>query len=182
MDMMALQRALRVADWSAAERIMQTAARRTDAQLSILYNYGKVLFELGRAADAVQCLTRAVNALPSHGNAWFELGRAAIAAQDLRLAQDAFTRALELCPTDRDARRNLGRVALRRGAHALAREVWQGLAGDEEADLALYRCAAELGAPDAAMRRAALLASHPNRAAVIRTLVRVSKGAVPLSL
>jgi hypothetical protein len=31
------------------------------------------------------------------------------------------------------------------------------------------------------MRRA-LLARHPDRAAVIRTLVRVSKGAIPLNL
>jgi TPR repeat protein len=110
------------------------------------------------------------------------MGRAAIDTGDLATALEGFDRALTLDPSDGDARRNLGRVALRLGRYDIARAAWAGLPGDGEAALALYRVACETGDPDAPEMRRALLARHPDRAAVIRTLVRVSKGAIPLNL
>lgn len=182
MDIAALQKALTTGDWAMAERLLAPAVSAPGAHPSLVYNYGKVLLEQGRGVEAAQALRRVVQAAPEHANAWFELGRAALLADDLAQAEEAFGKALALAPQDEDARRNLGRVALRRGDYALARQVWQALSGDDEAELALYRCAAELGLPEAAERRVALLRDHPNRAAVIRTLVRVSKGALPLNL
>lgn len=182
MDIAVLQKALAAGDWPTAERVLRPVAQASGAHPSMVYNYGKVLLELGRAAEAAACFTRVVQAAPDHANAWFELGRAALKDDDLARAEQAFSQALTLSPKDKDAMRNLGRVAMRRGHFEVAKDAWHALEGDEEADLALYRCAAELNLPEAAARRADLLARHPNRAAVIRTLVRVSKGAVPLNL
>lgn len=182
MTLQQLQAALINGDWPAAERLLAPQARRPGAHPSLLYNYGKVLIELGQAKAAVEALRRAVEADPSHGNAWFELGRAALMLEDFAAALEAFGQALSLAPGDADARRNLGRVALRLGIWELAEKAWGPLAGDPEVDIALYRLAAETGAPDAEARRAALLRDHPNRAAVIQALVRVSKGTVPLNL
>lgn len=182
MPLQQLQTALINGDWPAAERLLAPQASRPGAHPSLLYNYGKVLLERGKAEDAAAALRRAVAADPRHGNAWFELGRAALLQEDFATARDAFERALSLDPADEDARRNLGRVALRTGAWDLAARAWGPLDGDPEADIALYRIAAETGAEDAVQRRENLLAAHPDRAAAIRALVRVSKGAVPLAL
>ena len=182
MTLQELHAALVTGDWQKAERLLAPQARRRGAHPSLLYNYGKVLIELGRAGEASAALRRLVAAEPGHGNAWFELGRAALMGEDFAAALEAFGQALSLAPGDEDARRNLGRVALRLGAWETAAEAWSPLEGDPEADIALYRLAAETGAGDAGARRAALLQSHPDRAAVIRALVRVSKGSAPLDL
>ncbi len=182
MNLAALQQALGTGQWSQAERMLRPVASQAGAPAPMLYNYGKVLLELGRPSDAVRSLRKAVTQAPTHGNAWFELGRAALLAQDLHTAAEAFDKALRCDPQDIAARRNLGRVLLRLGRYHDACATWACLAGDEEADLALYRCAAETADPKADQMRQDLLANHPNRAAVIRTLVRVSRGAVPLDL
>lgn len=148
----------------------------------MLYNHGKVLMEMGRMQAAAELLHRAVSAAPDHAAAWFELGRSALLQEDFITSFTGFSRALELTPNDQDARCNLGRVALRLGEYSAARAAWSPLRGDAEADLALYRIAAETGDPSAARKRHDLLMHHPNKAAVIRTLVRVSKGALPLDL
>lgn len=182
MDLQKLQTALINGDWPTAERLLAPQARHPGAHPSLLYNYGKVLLELGQPQGAAAALKRVVAADPRHGNAWFELGRAALMREDFATALEAFAHALSLDPGDEDARRNLGRVSLRTGAWGLAAQAWGPLEGDAEADIALYRIAAETGAADAGRRREKLLAAHPDRAAVIQTLVRVSKGAVPLNL
>lgn len=182
MELQHLNTALAQGDWRAANALLAPLTKAATAHPSLLYNHGKVLMELGRHAEAVACLKRAVKAAPGHAAAWFELGRAAIETGDLATACDGFDRALTLDPSDGDARRNLARVALRLGRYDIARSAWTGVPGDGEAALALYRIACETGDPDAPEMRRALLASHPDRAAVIRTLVRVSKGAIPLNL
>lgn len=131
---------------------------------------------------ATGLLCRAVQLAPGHAAAWFELGRAAVAREDFATAMSGFSQALKLTPDDIDARRNLGRVTLRLGAYDAAYTAWAPLRGDPEADLALYRIAAETGDPNAKALRRALIEHHPNTAAVIKTLVRVSKGAIPLNL
>lgn len=182
MNLQELQAALTTGDWQRAERLLAPLARGREAHPSLLYNYGKVLIELGKAGRAAEALRRAVEAEPGHGNAWFELGRAALMSENFATAREAFGQALFLAPHDEDARRKLGRVALRVGAWELAIKAWEPLAGDPEAEIALYRLAAETGAEEREARRARLLESHPDRAAVIQALVRVSKGTVPLDL
>lgn len=162
--------------------MLAPVALAADAHPSLIYNHGKVLLELARFDQALEQLRRAVQAAPRHDAAWFELGRAALEIEDLPTALDAFGMAWALVPGDVDARRNLGRVALRLGRYDVALKAWRGFAGDPEADLALYRIAAETGDPASAAMRAKLLAHHPDRAAVLRVLVRVSKGAIPLNL
>lgn len=182
MDVQRLQKALATGDWAAADAVLAPVTAADDAHASLLYNHGKVLMEMGRIAAAADLLHRTVQVASSHQAAWFELGRVALMQEDFTTAFSGFSRALDLNPDDEDARRNLGRVALRLGQYRVARVTWRPLRGDAEADLALYRIAAESGDPSAAQQRRDLLARHPNRAAVIRTLVRVSKGAIPLTL
>lgn len=177
-----LNSALARRDWHGAEALLAPLTRPADAHPSLLYNRGKVLMELGRHADAVCCLRRAVTSAPKHAAAWFELGRAAVETGDLATALTGFDHARALDPSDPDTRRNLGRVALRLGQYDTARAAWAGLPDDAEAQLALYRIACETRGHAAPQMRRALLDTHPDRAAVIRTLVRVSKGAIPLTL
>lgn len=180
MDTQSLQNALVAQDWEMAEELLSPYAEQAEAHASILYNYGKVLLELDRAEEASTAFLRAVRREPRHANAWFELGRAALATEAFSTAMEAFKKAAELMPNDPDSWRNLGRVALRLGAWDMAEIAWLKFANDPEADLALYRITAETGDPDAAERRAHLLCNHPDRQALLKTLARVSKGAIPL--
>lgn len=173
---------LAAGDWAGAERLLKRAAKTKGAPPSVFYNLGKVNLEMGRARPAMTWLKKATQADPARAEFWFELGRAAVMAEDLATARDAFAAALERAPGDKDARTNLGRVVLRLGDYAAARESWTPLAGEPEADVALYRIAAELREADVAERRRALLADLPNRAQAIKALTRVSAGAVPLDL
>lgn len=182
MDVQQLTTALAKGDWRAADRMLAPHTRQTRAHPSLLFNHGKVKLELARFHDAITLLQRCVEAAPTHAGAWFELARAALEVNAPDTALEGFEQALLLDPKDTDARRNLGRVALRLGRYDLAQHAWAPLAGDAEADLALYRIAAETRDPNAAKLRDALLRSHPNRAAVVRTLGRVAKGAMPLRL
>ncbi len=169
-------------DWAGAEALLAPHASAPDAHPSLVYNWGKVLIELDRPGEAARALRRVVAADPTHVNGWFELGRAAIMRDDYETAYHAFEQAHLIDPDDADATRNFARVALRLGYWDQARIAWEGLMPDQEAEIALYRVAAETRAKDAARRRAALLETHPSRPAVVTALVRTSKGAVPLDL
>ncbi|WP_417672739.1 tetratricopeptide repeat protein [Pseudodonghicola sp.] len=173
---------LAAGDWAAAEAVLKRAARARGAGAAIFYNLGKVYLEQGRAAPAMTWLTRATTADPRHARAWFELGRAALLAEDFASAERGFERALTLVPSDADARRNLGRVLLRRGGFTRARAIWTPLAGEAEADAAIYRAAAEAGDADAGDLRAVLLARPEARALALKTLVQTAKGSLPLQL
>ncbi|WP_028092372.1 tetratricopeptide repeat protein [Pseudodonghicola xiamenensis] len=173
---------LAAGDWAAAEAVLKRAARARGAGAAIFYNLGKVYLEQGRAAPAMTWLARATGADPTHARAWFELGRAALLAEDFASAERGFDRALALVPGDMDARRNLGRVLLRRGGFTRARAIWAPLAGEPEADAALYHAAAEAGDAEAADLLAALLARPEARALALKTLVQTAKGTLPLQL
>jgi len=177
-----LHRAIAQQNWEQAAEILRPLCMGKIVHPSLLYNFGKVLIEQQTWAEAVVILTRTVAIAHENANAWFELGRAHLGCDDLPAAAKAFQRALELVPSDDDARRNLGRILLRLGHWLEAKCVWEPLKGDAEADLAIYRLAAETKDPTARTLREGLLQSHPNRAAVIQTLCRVSKGAIPLRL
>lgn len=170
-------------DWPAAERVLKRAAKARPGEASILYNLGRVLMEQGQWAPARHWLKHALAAQPKHQAAWFELGRTALELSDFDAAQAAFAKALDLDPTDRDATRNLGRVALRLGAFSTARAAYGRLDPEDiETACALYRIAAETGAPEAASLRDGLLARRADRAQVLKTLTRTAKGVLPLNL
>ncbi|WP_158966459.1 tetratricopeptide repeat protein [Chachezhania sediminis] len=171
-----LNAALRTADWATAERLLRRAAGSRKADASVHFNLGKVLLEQGRAGAAVLSLRKALAQRPGHSDGWYELGRAALKADDLGTAPGAFARAQDLTPPDTDGRRSLGRVQLKLGRYEDAAQVWAPLKGDAEANETLYRCAAELRAPEAE----ALLARPGGRAATLKALTRVSNGRVPL--
>lgn len=173
---------LAAGDWAAAERLLRRAAQGKGAGAPVFYNLGKVYLEQGRAEPAITWLRRALAADPAHASAWFELGRAAVLAEDFTLAAAGFDRALALIPGDRDARRNLGRLLLRLGRFAQARAIWTPLAGEAEADAAIYRAAAECRDTDAGALRTALLARPEARPQAIKALVQTARGALPLSL
>ncbi|SHL81803.1 Tetratricopeptide repeat-containing protein [Roseovarius litoreus] len=177
-----IQALLQAGDWVGAAAMLAPLVEGPRSHPSLIYNYGKVLIELGRFPEAILQLKRVTEVAPGHDAAWFELGRAALGVEDFETAFTAFSRALTLVPNDADARRNLGRVALRLGRYDIARRAWRAFPGDPEAALALYRVAAETGDPEAEAMRVALLETHPDRAAVLKTLVRVSKGSFPMNL
>ena len=172
---------LAAADWPGAERILKRAAQARGADPSVYYNLGRVLIEQGKWSAALVWLRRAVAARADYVLAWFELGRAAVETRDLELAFKAFQKALALDASDVDARRNLGRVALRLGRYDEARSAWASLAGECEADVALYRVAAEQSLGDVEARRIALRERH-GRAVYLRAIVRVSRGHIPMQL
>lgn len=169
-------------DWAGAEALLEPLAVRPDAHPSLVYNWGKVLIELDRPGEAARALRRVVAADPTHVNGWFELGRAAVLREDYETAYDAFEQAHVIDPDDADATRNFARVALRLGCWDEARDAWEALLPDWEAEIALYRIATETRGLDAGQRRATLLETHPDRHAVVMALVRTSKGAIPLDL
>lgn len=94
-----LQRALQTGNWGQAADILGLLVAGADPHPSMMYNYGKVLIELGRMAQAQAMLRRAVQAMPGHSAAWFELGRVALSAEDFETSFEAFSRALDLEPT-----------------------------------------------------------------------------------
>ncbi|MEP3633621.1 MAG: tetratricopeptide repeat protein [Shimia thalassica] len=177
-----LNLALTRGDWPLAAALLAPLTRGQNAHPSLLYNHGKVLVELGHHCEAMQLFHRCVARAPGHAAAWFEMGRTALSLEELETGFDAFSKVVSLDKTDMDAARNLGRIAIRLGHWQAAERSWSLLKGDPEADLALYRVAAETRNPKAAEMRKSLLETHPDRAAVLRTLVRVSKGAMPLNL
>jgi len=177
-DLGPLSTLLDARDWAAAERLLRRAANDHDAPPQVFYNLGKVLESAGKPGQSGAWYRKAVAADSGYAIAWFELGRFAIAADDLALAARAFDKAATLAPADADAWCNLGRVLLRLGQWAQARQAWAHLAG-AEAELARYRIAAELNEETGAAR-AVLLADPALRPAVIKALTRVAKGTVPL--
>lgn len=178
-----LMQMLMTGDWSGAEAMLRPVAEAPSANIATVYNWGKVLIELHRGQEAITALNRVVEAEPNHLNGWFELGRAAVLCEAFETAFRAFGQARALDPGDADTARNLGRLALRLGRWEVAGDAWHVLpAQDPEARIALYRIAAETRDPNAVTLRAALMADHPDRAAVITGLVRVAKGTVPLDL
>lgn len=175
-----LPRLLREENWSAAEKVLRAAARKKVAPAEVFYNLAKVLEASGKAAQMRTWLQRALKAKPDYAMAWFELGRCALAQQDFPSAFKAFERANALDPKDQDARRNLGRIALRLGVWDKAAACF-ARAEDTEAQLALYRIASERGEDTGALRET-LLALPDDRPEVLKTLTRTAKGAIPLKL
>lgn len=167
-------------DWPAAERLLRRLAKGKAPTADVFYNLAKVLEMAGKRAQVRHWLERAVGCKPDYAIAWFELGRAAVDEGDLPAARLAFVKALALAPQDADARRSLGRVALRLGDWEMANACFAGQT-DREAQMARYRIGAETGAPVDDLR-AALLARGEWRPEVLKTLTRTAKGSIPLVL
>ncbi|MEH6647296.1 tetratricopeptide repeat protein [Sulfitobacter sp.] len=102
-------------DWTAAERLLRRLAKGKAPPPEVFYNLAKVLEAAGKPDQMAVWLKRAVAANPRYAVAWFELGRVALGAGDLEEAYVAFQHAVNLKSNDADARRNLGRIAMRLG-------------------------------------------------------------------
>ncbi|SMX44977.1 Tetratricopeptide repeat protein [Actibacterium lipolyticum] len=176
-----LPRLLQQQDWPAAERLLRRAAKDKAATAAVFYNLGKVLEAAGKPAQTAAWYRKAVAKDPNHANAWFELGRAQLANHDFAGAEGAFAKAAALSPDDGDALLNLARIRLRLGKWDTARAAWAQLPESAERTAAMYRIAAELGAPTAELRRA-LLADPAARATALKALTRTAKGSLPLRL
>ena len=166
-------------DWPAAERLLRRLVKGKAPPPAVFYNLAKVLEAAGKPSQVKHWLERAVVADPRYGLAWFELGRIALERFELETAKAAFQQATGLMPTDTDARRNLGRVALRLGDWVTAADCFAGQT-DKEAQVARYRIAAETGADSRALRDA-LLAQRDWRPDTLKALTRTAKGSIPLS-
>jgi len=165
-------------DWGKAEKLLRKAAKDRRAPADVFYNLALVLEAAGKPEQRKAWLTKAVARRPDYARAWFELGRAHLEAADVLSAKDAFQKACQLDPEDRDARLNMGRIALRLCDWDLA-ETCYAQSDDSEARVALYRIAAERGTPAGAARDH-LLEHKTMRAEALRAMTRVAKGALPL--
>lgn len=179
-DLTALPRLIQAQDWAAAESLLRGAAMPSDAPAEVFYNLAKIVEMQGKWTDAGPWLHRATQRRANYAMAWFELGRWAADHDDRALALTAFRHAAALDPTDRDARRNLGRIALRQGDWDTVLTAFDGQT-DLEARIALYRARTETGA-DTRAELDALLARKDARAAVFKAMTRTAKGRVPLRL
>ncbi len=179
-DTDALPALLASSDWGSAERLLRRAAQRAGAGADVFYNLALVLDRAGKGAQSGAWLLRAVARRPDYAAAWFELGRWRLDARDLWGARHAFACAGTLDPADADARRNLGRVALRLGRWDEAARTFAG-ADDAEARIARYRIAAETG-EDARPLLDRLLAGGAPRQAVLTAMTRTARGRIPLHL
>lgn len=167
-------------DWPRAERLLRRAATSKGAPAEVFYNLAKVLEARGAAAQMGPWLRKAVAARADYAIAWFELGRWAANAREDDLAIAAFRKAVALTPRDKDARINLGRLALRRADWDLAASAWSVLTGPE-AEVARYRIATEQGA-DTSADLDRLLRNPATRGLAIQAMTRTARGCVPLSL
>lgn len=179
-DMKSLAALVSAQDWPAAELLLRRLAKGKAPAPDVFYNLAKVLEAAGKSGQMKHWLERAVAANPRYGIAWFELGRAALEHGALDAAQAAFQQSVNLMPADLDAKRNLGRIALRIGDWNKATDCFAPQS-DKEAQLAHYRIAAETGNPTKELRDA-LLAQRAWRPEVIKTLTRTAKGSIPLRI
>jgi Flp pilus assembly protein TadD len=94
----------------------------TDEQIAAMevfdaFRSGEDLLESRFPRDAARVLRRVVDAEPGHAAAWELLGRAHFAAAQLRPAEDAFRRLVELEPTSAWAHTALGLSLDRQSRH-----------------------------------------------------------------
>lgn len=171
---------LQTRQWKAAEKLLRREAAKPVAMANIFYNLAKVLEADGRHAQSGRWLEKAVAAKLDYAAAWFELGRWHLANHQLRPAFTAFGNASQLDPGDKDAKRNLARLALRLGEWEIARQVWSDF-DDTEACCARYRIAAETGEQTAAQLQS-LLKKASARPSALKAMTRTARGHIPLSL
>ena len=179
-----LQRAFTAANWPAAEAMLRRAARRRDAPASVFYNLGQVLARSGRAGLSGPWYRKALTLDPRHADAWCEYGAWLAVRGETDPALAAWKKAVVLRPEHRETLLGCARLTLRACLWTEARSMWQELAGDSdatgEAALALLRIALETGDPKAAARRCRLAARPELRPALLKTITRTARGAVPL--
>ncbi len=108
-------RALEEGNPGEAVRHYTEALSRSPDDPRILFDLGNALARAGRLDEARQAWERAANLGQGtiRRDAWYNRGLAELLAGDARSAAAAFTRALLVDPSDREARRNLD-LALRR--------------------------------------------------------------------
>ncbi|WP_310619164.1 tetratricopeptide repeat protein [Flexibacterium corallicola] len=167
--------------WQEAETLLKKASRRKECPAELHYNLGKVYEQLGKTEKIGPCFLQAVQKLPDYSIAWFELGRWQVAQNQLDRALASFQKVVALSPADQDAWRNVGRLGLRLGLWAVAKDAWEKLSG-EEADQALYRIAAETGDETAPALLSTLLEAPSARPRILKEMVRTAKGRIPLRL
>lgn len=132
----------------------------------VLIERARALVEAGQAAQASELLRRAVSLAPASPEAYLGLGVVENLLQHPQAAKQAFRRALELDPANRNARFNLAKLQFEEGAFdAAARDFGRYLAAapsDPEALLYSLRCAVALrDESTAAKRHAALVRLFP---------------------
>lgn len=175
--------ALSAEDWPSAEAMLRQAADAPGAPAAVFFNLGQVLVRAGRSDEAAHWYERAVAAEPGYVNAWCELGAWSAERGDPARALTAYETAIQHAPRDADAVRGAARAALALGDWARAGRYWAAIAAsgaDGEAALGLLRVALETGDPAAKAMRAAIARNPKLRPALMKTLSRVGRGALPL--
>jgi tetratricopeptide (TPR) repeat protein len=99
-------------DHSAAERTYRALLQRDGPDADVCFNLANVLVALNQRAAAIERLWQCVELTPQSAEAWHNLGTVAWELQRLDLADEAFTRALDIAPNLAAAQH--GRDAVRR--------------------------------------------------------------------
>ena len=176
----ALAELLATHNWAKAEQLLKRTIAKKHASPDIFYNLGKVLEAAGKYAQSGRWFEKATAAKPDYAMAWFELGRWQLNHHQLRSALTSFKQASALEPADKDARRNVARLALRLGEWENALAASAGF-DDVEALQARYRIAVETN-QDARTLLAELLKNKEARPLVLKMMTRTAKGCIPLRI
>ena len=114
---------LQVKDFATAQTVINGLMKKNgkDPQVAVLN--GIVLFNNGKANDAVNALQSAANDAPKDAFIWYWLGKAALAKGDSSLAEKSYRQAAQLNPRGVDAQEELARIASLRGDMSMLSDV-----------------------------------------------------------
>lgn len=110
--------------------VLSRAVKREPENHMALTMLGAARFEAGDPIGAATAFRRALTLQPDDATSWARLGESLVRAAEGEIQPDAeaaFTRALELDPSQLGARFFLGDLAITRGDAARARELWTPL-------------------------------------------------------
>jgi tetratricopeptide (TPR) repeat protein len=114
---------LQVKDYATAQTVVNDLMKKNSKDPQVAVLNGIVLFNNGKANDAVNALQTAVNNDPKDAFIQYWLGRAALAKGDAGLAEKSFQQAVQLNPRELEAREELARIAGQRGDMSMLADV-----------------------------------------------------------
>jgi tetratricopeptide (TPR) repeat protein len=107
-------------EWDKALAVSEALEGALPGNAGVVYNKALVLKELGRSAERITCLERALEIDPAHANARFELASALMDEGALDKAAVLFAAYLASVPDDVAAMLNLGNCLSRLGRYSEA--------------------------------------------------------------
>jgi tetratricopeptide (TPR) repeat protein len=106
--------------WQSEVRLWEDTVRKSSGKARPWYNLGTYLADVGRPAEAIPALSRAVEINPQHADAWHNLGRALLLSGRNAEAVTPLRNAVRLKPEMENAVVNLSVALINTGNHSEA--------------------------------------------------------------